>query len=125
MKYWELYNTFWGAILSVWVGLLLSEYISIPTYYFSIFSISFLSLLFIVLIFLYRSLELGRKSDYVILVLLSFVLSVFMWLLVEKAYTLTGLQKGNNWTLNSALFIAIILFFWVISFLYAKNEWYQ
>jgi len=97
IRYWELPNIFWGAVLGVWVSLILKECILSPSTYFLSFSFLFLFLLLMVLIFLSRGIEAGSVLYYGVTLLFGVALSIQTWIFIELMNEMDANtdRKGN------------------------------
>ncbi len=119
MKFWELPNTFWGTILGVWVSLILFESIPSPPTYYILFSLLFLSLLFMVLVFLNRCIETGKLVYIIITIIFGIALAIATWLFFEL---LKYIGIDIKISLAHIAFITILLIFWVVSVEYKRYE---
>jgi len=133
MRYWELPNIFWGAVLGVWVSLILKECVLSPSIYFLPFSLLFLSLLLMVLMFLDRGIETGSVLYHFVTVLFATALTIQTWLFIElMKWMQIAPVRGIN--LGSIALIILILIVWIFSvetkryenkITFKEEGWYQ
>lgn len=119
MNYWELPNVFWGAVLSVWVSLILSDVSKSSYSIFIPFSFLFLFLLSAVLIFLDRGIVSGYWLHYIFATVAAIALAAEILIFIEfEIYTAIPL----NMNINSVIFITLLLIFWISSVEYKRYE---
>ena len=120
MRYWELPNVFWGAVLSVWVGLILSDASKSSYSFFIPFSFLFLFLLTAVLIFLDRGIISGDLLHYIFAIGSTVGLAAEILIFMEfNKITNTISSSVNN---NSVILITLLLIFWISSVEYQRYE---